>query len=42
MASKAIGARIGGLQEKWRKLVDMAATRKTRLEEAAQSQQVRE
>ncbi len=40
MASKAIGARISGLQEKRKKMVDMASTRRARLEEAAYSQQV--
>ena len=42
LASKAIGHRLTQLQDKWKKLSDMTATRKTRLEEAAQSQQVRE
>ena len=41
LASKAIGHRLTQLQDKWKKLSDMAATRKTRLEEAAQSQQVK-
>ena len=40
VASKAIGHRVSTLQERWKKLTDMMANRKTRLEEAAQSQQV--
>ena len=40
MASKAIGHRVSTLQERWKKLTEMMANRKTRLEEAAQSQQV--
>ena len=41
LASKAIGHRVGQLQEKWKKLNDSANVRKTRLQEAAKSQQVR-
>ena len=41
VASKAIGHRVSTLQERWKKLTDMMANRKSRLEEAAQSQQVR-
>jgi len=40
LASKAIGHRLTQLQDKWKKLTDMATVRKTRLEEAAQSQHV--
>ena len=41
VASKAIGHRVSTLQERWKKLTDMMVVRKSRLEEAAQSQQVR-
>ena len=40
LASKAIGHRVSQLQDKWKKLNDCATIRKTRLEEAARSQQV--
>ena len=40
LASKAIGHRVSQLQDKWKKLNDSATARKTRLEEAAKSQQV--
>eukprot|EP00118_Oscarella_pearsei_P018140 m.184464 g.184464 ORF g.184464 m.184464 type:complete len:3710 (+) comp39319_c1_seq2:34-11163(+) len=38
-ASKAITARIGSLTDKWRKLKELTAARKSRLNEAYQSQQ---
>ena len=40
-ASKPIGTRITTLQEKWKKLNELAAARRVRLEEAVQYQQVR-
>ena len=39
-AAKAIGTKIAGLQDKWKKLNELAATRRARLEEAVQIQQV--
>ena len=39
-AAKAIGTKITGLQDKWKKLNELAATRRARLEEAVQIQQV--
>ena len=40
LSSKAIGHRVSTLQDRWRKLGEMAATRKARLRDAAQAQQV--
>ena len=39
-ASKAIGLRIVTLQERWKKLNELCANRKQRLEEGIQQQQV--
>ena len=39
LSSKAIGHRMGLLADKWKKFMDMAAARRSRLQEAAQSQQ---
>ena len=40
LSSKTIGHRISTLQDRWRKLGETTASRKTRLKEAAQAQQV--
>lgn len=40
IASKSIGARVTGLQGRWKKLDEMSSLRRTRLEEAAHCQQV--
>ena len=40
VASKSIGARVTGLQGRWKKLDEMSSLRRTRLEEAAHCQQV--
>jgi spectrin beta len=39
-ASKAIAVKVGGLVDKWKKLKELAAARKSRLNEAYHSQQV--
>ena len=40
--NKTVQNRVSGLQEKWDKLKDLLSQRKTKLEEAIQSQQVRD
>ena len=40
-ASRDIRQRIKNLKDKWQKLDDLAATRRTKLEDAAESHQVR-
>ena len=39
-ASKTISHRLNQLQDKWKKLKDLTSSRKSRLEEAVQYQQV--
>ena len=41
-AAKGIGTKIGTLQDKWKKLNELATSRTARLEEAVQYQQVRD
>ena len=40
-AAKGIGTKVAALQDKWKKLNELATSRTTRLEEAVQYQQVR-
>ena len=40
LSSKTIGHRVSTLQDRWRKLGEMTTSRKARLRDAAQAQQV--